>query len=158
MSGLDEKSLLGNWAWLLPLSYACHLLEEYFGGVGFPQWFSSLAGIHFSTSAFIILNAIALTLVTVATVIAINFLRFRFLTITLATIFLINASLHIITSVVTMTYSPGFFTGLLIWFPFGVFVLVRMRNQLLPRALWGGVMAGFGAHILLVLILFTTSR
>lgn len=45
-------------AWLLPATYLIHLLEEYFGGEGFPVWLSRFMNANLSAADFLLINGI----------------------------------------------------------------------------------------------------
>ena len=60
----------------------------------------------------------------------------------LGTITALNGIGHLAGSAVTHSYSPGTVSGVGMWAPLGLFVVIRSR-QLLPRPVWRrGIMAG----------------
>lgn len=56
-------SLSGNGVWLFPVTYLCHIAEEYWGGEGFYRWVARAAGAKLTAADFVTLNARACVLV-----------------------------------------------------------------------------------------------
>ena len=115
----------GPWVWFFPLAYGFHIAEEYW--LHFPAWVAKLSGRHISNLQFLVLNAIFWLLMVAGVA-----LRARpsqvWLVVTLAAILGINAGLHLLSSAVTATYSPGAVTSLVFYIPLVVYAL----RQALP--------------------------
>jgi hypothetical protein len=135
-----------KWIWLFPLTYLVHLSEEYWGGEGFPAWFSRLTGADFAVDDFLILNAIALCLVVTAMGLVSVFPSCRFLLVALGGVILLNAFLHVGLSIVTRSYSPGAVSGLLCWAPLGIYALRREWRELSHSTFGAGIAVALGLH------------
>lgn len=114
-------------AWLFPVSYAFHLLEEWFGG--FPEWLAVIGGRPLPRAAFVAINLIAFTGVLLATRAAIRREEHGWLAISIATLVLVNGLAHIFGSLATRTYSPGLFTAVILYLPLGQLSLLRAWSQ-----------------------------
>jgi hypothetical protein len=111
---------------LFPLAFGLHIAEEYW--FDFPAYVENLSGRPISISQFLVMNAVC-WLVMVATVVLVRTRPSQaWLVVTLATVLGINAVLHIVGSVVTMTYSPGTVTAVFLYVPLVVYAL----RQVLP--------------------------
>src|SRR5262245_17261133 len=137
-----------RWIWLFPLTYLIHIMEEYYGGEGFYRWISRLTGAHFTAQDFIALNAVAWFVMVVAMGLVAASPRFRFLLVAFGCVVFLNASLHLIFSILTASYSPGLLSGLFCWAPVGVYTMRREWREL-PRSNFViGVALAFGLHAL----------
>jgi hypothetical protein len=120
-------SVRQNGVWLFPLTYGIHLLEEYWVGEGFPAWAQRLWGTSLSTGEFLVWNLFGLTLMCVGALLVTRFTPLRWIEIALSVAVFGNAAGHVLASLMTVTYSPGVITGLLLWMPL---VWVRLRDAL----------------------------
>ena len=122
-----NASSIGLWVFLFPLAYGLHIAEEYW--FHFPAYVADLSGRHISYPQFLLINAV-LWFLMVATVVLVLARHSRaWLVVTLATVLGINAALHIVSSVVTFTYSPGTVTAAFLYVPLVVYAL----RQVLPH-------------------------
>jgi hypothetical protein len=131
-------------AWLLVAAYGAHILEEWFGG--FPEWVASIAGAPLPRGAFLAINAVALFLVVVGTRVATRGETRGWIAIAVAAVLFVNALLHVLGSLLTATYSPGMFTGVILYLPLGGLALLRAWDQTPGRSFARGVLAGLVAH------------
>jgi len=76
----------------------------------------------------------------------------RWLLISFATVVLLNGLLHLAASLVTVSYSPGLLTGLLLWVPLGALVLFGSRTSTTRRAYRAGVIVGIAIHAIVSLL------
>lgn len=143
-------------AWLLVAAYAAHIVEEWFGG--FPEWLAVVAGAPLPGDAFLAINAVALFLVAVATRAATRNEARGWLAIAVAAVLFVNALLHILGSVVTGTYSPGLFTGVMLYVPLGGLSLLRAWGQAPHGWFARGVLVGLAAHAAVSLVAFALAR
>ncbi len=139
------------WVWSFPLTYLIHLSEEYWGGEGFAAWISRVAGAHFSEQDFLTLNAIALAFMIVG-VWLIRKNSWRWLLVGLSGVVLINGLLHLLGSLITRSYSPGLFSGLLCWIPLGLNTLYRQWQQASRKSFYIGLAIALGLHALVSLL------
>jgi hypothetical protein len=147
--------LRGAWTGLFPLTYGVHLCEELLAGDTFPRWISRVGGADFSRAEFLALNAVAMTAMLVVVTMTQRLRRARWLLASLGFLVTFNGILHTVASIVTRSYSPGLFSGLLLWVPLGVFTLRRCRGTLAGRELLAGLGGGILAHALVALAAFT---
>lgn len=135
-----------NWVWLFPVTYGVHIVEEYFAGGGFSAWASGLTRLQFTTTRFLVINAVALTLMTLASGLVFAQPAFRCLVATLGTIVALNGVLHVVASLVTQSYSPGTVSGLVLWIPLGGLALCNARRWLATKTFVAAVAMGVIAH------------
>lgn len=144
------------WTWLFPATYAVHILEEYW--TDFPEWLSRTFGTSFSEDAFWMINGVGLALFFVAAVL-IHGGGPRFVRVVpvLSAIVLGNGSTHVVATLLTRTFSPGTFSGALLWIPLGAYGLRWSWQRLGRRGVVLGVISG-ALVLLLVFLLATASR
>ena len=119
-------------AWLLPVAYMVHLFDEYFSGEGFPKWFSGIFKTNLSLNDFIIINSVGFV-ATLIIVILYSINKANNFTIgVLGTLFFINGLIHLFASVITMEYSPGTITGMIVYLPLG-YVIFKKIFPLIPE-------------------------
>lgn len=143
-------------AWLFPVAYGCHVLEEWFGG--FPEWFAAIRGVPLPSDAFILINAVALIVMIGATYRTIRDERHGWMGIGVATVVEVNALLHVLASISTGTYSPGLFTSVVLYMPLGQLTLLRAWGQATRSQFGVGVLAGCAAHAFVSAIALLTVR
>ncbi|HEX8164026.1 MAG TPA: HXXEE domain-containing protein [Pyrinomonadaceae bacterium] len=136
--------------WLLPVTYAAHVLEEWRGG--FPAWWSRLTGVGLSVERFLSLNEIALALMTFGVVLAYAVRPLRWLFVAFGAAVLLNAASHLVACAATRSYSPGAITGALLWLPLGWLVIRAGRDGLSRRSFAAGVAVGVAMHAVVALM------
>lgn len=141
--------------WLLPLAYALHMLEEWFGG--FPEWIALVIGSPLPRPAFLAINAVAFTLAIIASRRATARESAGWMTIAVATVLLVNGLAHILGTLVTRTYSPGLFTGIVLYLPLAQLTLLRAWSQAEGGSFAGGVLAGLAVHALVPLVVMAVA-
>lgn len=150
--------LRSAWLWLFPLTYLVHLAEEAWAGERFYRWIARVTGRPMRVGAWIGLNALFLC----AMVVAVWQVRLEgaplWIVPGLASITTINACIHLIGGRVTRTYSPGLWSGLLLWLPLGLVTLWIAAEQLPGSSWWRGVGAGILVHGIVVLCAFAVTR
>jgi hypothetical protein len=134
-----------RWAWLFPVSYLLHLIEEYGGGEGFPRWISRVASVNFTEQDFLTLNAFGLGLMTVGALLSMKN-AWYWLWLALGGVVLLNGALHVVFSLLTWSYSPGLLSGLLIWLPLGAITWYVGWQQATRRSLVIGACLALGLH------------
>ena len=142
-------------AWLLPLAYAFHILEEWFGG--FPEWIALVVGSPLPRASFIVISAIAMAAMIVATRAATASERYAWAGVAVATILLVNALTHALGTVVTGTYSPGMTTALLLYVPLAGLVLQRAVSQAQRSVFRTGLVTGIGVHALVFVVAYVSA-
>ena len=142
-----------NAVWLFPVTYAVHLLEEYFACGGFMVWAQRALGIQFSNGEFVAWNAFALALMCAGAQLVSRDPRLRFIEIALAIAVLGNAAAHVIGSLATWTYSPGLITGVLLWAPLGWVRFQTVSRASSRRARLGGTCLGVLATVATLTVL-----
>lgn len=133
-----------QWAWLLPLTYILHIAEEYW--TGFPDWMSRM-GVPFTQKELLILNGVGL----VAMIVAVS-LPWRWVVTTLAGIVFLNGVLHATVSLVTRSYSPGLATGVLLWIPLGLYILIHEWKEAPGRTFVYGLTGIVVFHVIATLL------
>ena len=133
------------WPLLFPLTYLAHIAEEYWCGGGFYNW-ARVFGMNLSALRFLQLNALAWTVMLLLNLLAVATPRARWLMVSFAAAIAFNGSAHTLASLLTLSYSPGLVTGLLLWLPLGGYTLWRAQAALTRRAYWGAVIWGLVLH------------
>jgi len=146
------------WGWLFPASYAIHILEEWWGGEGFTAWLASVAGVELAARQFLYWNALALLLTAVGVALTLRFRNLRWLLLAYGVAFLLNALSHLAASLYTVTYSPGLFSGLLLWLPLGALALLRFRKTLSRRGRRAGLLVGLLMHAVVLALTLLGGR
>jgi hypothetical protein len=146
---------------LAPVIFVCHFLEE---GPGFVDWFNAHVARGITEPLFWQVNLTAL--VTTIAVVALEWfapspLSAVALVAWFSFLMLANAVLHVVGALVDRAYVPGLVTAIVLYLPFGIWLVRRMLQT---RRLHGGtvaVAAVFAALPMLVhgyLIIFRGSR
>jgi hypothetical protein len=146
----------GSWAWLFPASYLIHIAEEYWGG--FPAWIARFWGVESSSGHFLSWNGGALVMMTVGVWLVLRTKSYRWLLVSFATVVLINGLVHTVASMVTLSYSPGLVSGLLLFVPLGALTLRRAFRDVNRRTLRAGIIVGVLMHMAVVLLAFGFAR
>jgi hypothetical protein len=152
----SADSFTGKWAWLFPISYLIHIAEEYWGG--FPAWIARFWGVESSLNNFLSWNGGAWVVMTLGVAVALKTKSYRWLLVSFATVFLVNGVVHALASVVTVSYSPGLISGLLLFVPLGLITLRRARREMNARTFRAGVILGVVMHGVVVLLAFGFAR
>ncbi len=128
----------GRWLWLFPLTYALHAVEEVWAGGGYAAWITAVSGQPISDSELVVIHAVLIVATSLLVVIVSRRRRFFWGIVAFGVVVTGNAVLHVASSWLTRTYSPGLVTGLLAWAPLGVLTL-RRAARTLPRSdvVWG---------------------
>ena len=142
--------------WLLPASYAVHILEEWFGG--FPEWVAAIAGGVLSREVFVAINIIAMMLMIAAARAAIRREENGWMAVAIATVLLVNAFLHFAGTLLTRSYSPGLVSSIILYAPLCQLLILRARTQATASAVRRGVATGLAMHAVVVLIAFSFVR
>lgn len=141
---------------LLPVTYAAHIAEEYWGG--FPAWASLQTGLALTEPMFLRLNLLFLGVMTSGVIAALVFEPAGWLLIPLGTAVLINAAAHLVATALTRSYSPGVVTGALLWVPLGVAILVAARRRWPRPRVVAGIVTGVLLHVLVPLSAYLAAR
>jgi len=126
MNKIKQKKI----AWLIPLAYLLHLSDEYL--TGFPNWFSGTFKVSLSLDDFIIINLTGFTAVIIIALLYTFDKVNNFILASLGTLLFINGLIHIVSSVFTLSYSPGTISGILFYLPLGYLVFKNIF-PLLPE-------------------------
>ena len=151
---LAAKSSVRYWPLLFPSFYGLHVAEEFWCGDGFADWLATTTGANISESEFLIINGIAWPLMLFAALMAIRHERLAWLTISLATIVLVNGAAHLLSSVLTGTYSPGMLTGTLLYLPLGIFGFRRSNRTAGGRHFSTAVAVGILLHAVVFIVAY----
>jgi hypothetical protein len=142
--------------WLFIPAYAAHILEEWIGG--FPEWLAVITGSPLPRPAFIVINALALLVMIVAGYAATRTESRGWMAVAIATATFLNGTLHILGSLATGSYSPGLFTGFVLYLPLSQLTLMRAWSQAVNGLFGLGVLAGLAFHATVMLVAFTIAR
>ena len=150
----EPRGLARWWPLALPLAYALHLAEEWYGGEGLVAWTERVLGTELTPLRFVILNAVAWPIFAALTVLAIRITAYAWLLVMFATVLVVNALLHALGTLAFGAYSPGLVTGLLLYVPVGGLVLVAGHNRLPLRRFGGAMLLGVAIHVAVAFIAF----
>lgn len=142
------------WPLLFPLAYLLHIVEEVLGGVGFVQWTSYHLGGRLTVPLFALINGIAWPAVLVAAIVGSRVANVRWVLVAVASILFVNGFLHVGSSIVTSSYSPGTLTGVLLYLPLTIWALRRLVREVPRNGIWIGVLTGLAIHLLVFVVAF----
>jgi hypothetical protein len=143
-NGKTFDSSKSIWLWLFPIVYVIHISEEYWGGEGYTAHLARTRGITMLPAQFLLLTAIGGALVTIAVLLARRFSNWQWVTVIIASAFLLNGISHTINALITGKYNPGLVTGILLWIPLGILTLILMRGRTRNRIYWITFLIGVG--------------
>ena len=140
--------------WLFPFAYLLHLLDEFLLGAGFAEWFSALFGVSLSENDFLVINITAFVLVAIIPVLygmgKIN----NFIPAVLGALFFFNGIVHLMITILTLMYSPGTITGLVVYIPLGIIVYIKIFPLLKEEQRSLSIATAIGIHILISVAAF----
>lgn len=142
------------YVWLLPVTYSIHIVEEYFCGQGLPVWLSEFINADISDFDFIIINSFALLIVILFASIYSFYKQYNVLYLALTSLFFINGIVHLVTSLVSNSYSPGMVTGAILYIPMGFFLYNKIKPALTRSNQKLGFLLGILIHIVVALIAY----
>jgi hypothetical protein len=148
----SQNAFAGSWIWLFPAAYVVHIAEELWAPPTFYVWASQFAGVAFTAQLFLVANAVFLTMMIVAVVLVLRGIWAPWLVLALATVVVLNALLHLLGTGLSRSYSPGLFSGLLLYLPLGGVTLVRGVRRLGATAVRQGVVVGVVIHALVPVV------
>ena len=151
-----NKQLLNskNIIWLISPAYFIHLLDEYFLGVGLPDWLSNVFNANLSRSDFIIINSIGLASTLVIVILNSLGKVKDFFIVVLGSLFFLNGLIHLSASVLTATYSPGTVSGVILYIPLGVLIFKKILPLLPEEQRPMSIVTGIIVHIIISFIAF----
>jgi hypothetical protein len=141
-----RAALIGRWVWLLPAAYACHVVEEAYGGSGLIGWMCERGGARQPMAFFLGINLVGLAIMAVAAWAARRSSSWLWLLAAAGTILFMNGLSHIAASIAMGYYVSGMWTGIALYLPLGAALLLRVRRLVRPRVFWPAVAAGFVIH------------
>lgn len=148
---MPSKAEQPLWYWLLPISYAIHVAEEYWGG--FVDWSARTLGTGLSVEVFAATTFAGAIVCAAGISLSGRNNRHAWIPITIASFFALNGLVHLVWSHTTQSHSPGLVSGLLLWVPLGIAVLKRscriVSRALFLKSVAGGIL--FQAAVSLVL-------
>ena len=140
------------WAWLLPVTYLIHVTEEYVAGVALAPSPNKIRGANVTPTQFLILQGFGLTLLVVGIILSRRF-KFRpWLLICLGTVVIVNGLIHVVGSLRIAGYNPGLISGVLIWIPLGVAILIHLKKQMRPNMYWTAIAVGIAINLAILVI------
>jgi hypothetical protein len=137
---VPRETKTSEWTlWVVAVSCALHVAEEYF--TGWQAWARQTLGIVMPTTRFLAANAV---LVVVALLLARVGWRRPALSLVIPSATLVNAVfLHILPTIAQSRVSPGVYTAALLYLPFSSWALVGAARDGVPRtAIATGFVAG----------------
>ena len=149
---MKEQTQLAKVLWFLILTLPVHIAEEFWGGEGFLKWNARTSGAHLSVQKFFMLLGIAFALVVLGALLVRKYQRMRWIVSALATIYLINGISHLISTISNHHYSPGLISGVLLWIPGGVWILLQESRSTTRKTYYGGALTGLAIHAVITLI------
>jgi hypothetical protein len=147
----------GDGAWLFPVTYLAHILEEALMGDRFSFWVLRITGREMSRRAFLTLNGLLLAGM-IGGVLLIRARQSVWLVPALGILVGVNGLGHLIGAITTRAYAPGVVTGVLMWIPLGAIALLGTTLWLTPGAWALGVGAGLLMCGLVFALGFGSSR
>jgi len=115
---------------ILPILFGLHVAEEFF--FGFMPWHVNLFNSNLSNTDFLIINGCAFFIIDANGMLHVIKKGSNYFTAVIGTLFLINGIIHILISAVSTSYSPGTFTGIMLYLPLGI-ITIKQILPLLPE-------------------------
>jgi uncharacterized protein with HXXEE motif len=153
-----SQAAINFWLWTFPLTYVIHIVEEYWGGEGYPAYILRLRGVHMSTARFLVAQSVGLVLVTIGVILARRFNFPQMMLIILGAIVLVNGITHTVTAISIMSYGPGLFSSIFVWMPLGIFTLIRFKAALSRKRYWIAVAIGVGVNVVVGILTMRGGR
>ncbi|MEX0787693.1 MAG: HXXEE domain-containing protein [Anaerolineales bacterium] len=147
----------GDGAWLFPVTYLAHILEEALMGDRFSFWARRITGREMSRRAFLTLNGLLLAAMT-GGILLIRARQWVWLVPALGILVAVNGFGHLIGAISSRAYAPGLITGVVMWIPLGSIALLGSTIWLTPGAWSLGVVAGLVMCGLIFALGFGSSR
>ena len=141
------------WAWVFPLTYLLHIIEEYWGGEGYSAYLLRLRGIHLSSTTFLIAHGFGLVLMVAGIILAWQFKFPNLLIVILASVVLLNGLGHTFISLLYAQYIPGLVTSILIWIPLGGTTLLTFRGRMSNIRYWLSMAIGAAISLAVELVI-----
>lgn len=131
--------------WLVPISYAIHLVEETPRFIPWTKKYSWLFTDRFTMPLFIFGNALFMlyVLMSVSLAITIHKPQAMLLGVSTASCIFSNFLLHAVLTLWSGEYSPGIVTAGSIYVPVSLYVYISLGNQLNANTFIGSVIIGF---------------
>jgi hypothetical protein len=140
--------------WFIPLAYLIHLFDEYFSGIGLPDWISAVFKVDLSLNDFILINTIGFA-ATIFIAVLYSLGKVNNVVIAaLGTLFFVNGIIHVVASILTATYSPGTISGVILYIPLGVLIIKEIFPLLLESQRLLSIATGIIIHIIVSVIAF----
>ena len=150
----------GRWtsllSWLLPVTYLIHIVEEHWGGEGYPAYLMRSRGVHLSPARFWVAQIFGVVLMITGIILA---RRLKFLFVMLVIIgstIMINGLTHAFTAIRVGGYGPGLYSSLFLWIPLGLATVVYLKNRCISWKYWMAI--GIGVVINIVVDLVTLGQ
>jgi hypothetical protein len=115
---------------LFPFIFLVHQLEEYF--TAFPLWYSNLLNADLSNKDFILINGIGLLLFILARI-TYGLYKSNIILLVMGTLVLMNGIIHLLLSIITLSYSPGTISGIVLFIPLGLLIYKRILPEMIKR-------------------------
>jgi hypothetical protein len=126
------------------------------GWAGFVDWASRHLSSSFTGRRFIVINAIAWPAMLATSLATIYIPAVRWLVVTLAVILLVNGVLHLGSTFITNSYSPGVISGVLVYLPLASLSLRWAVRECTPAMIAVGIGLGVAIHGLVAFVAFGT--
>ena len=139
-------------AWSLPLLYLVHALEEFYVGERFPVWFSRVLHADLSDADFILINTIGVSAFFFVVLIYSIYRKNTIMVIGLGSVLFINGFVHLFSSIISGSYSPGTISGLFLYIPMGFLLFFRTMPPLTPQQRITGLAMGGLIHVVVAAV------
>jgi len=153
-----SAATMPSWAWLFPVTYVLHVLEEAHAGESFGRWIGHVIGRQLGLREFYLVNG----LLWLAMVAAIRLFRTGppavWLLAALGSIVTVNGIGHLVGTLMIRVYSPGLVTGMTLWVPLGLVALWWARTKGSLGLWYSGVFVGILLMVCVGLLALTLSR
>lgn len=138
--------------WPFVPAFVIHVAEEWFAG--FPSWLQQVVGRPLPSSAFLLINGVAVVLLIGAIRSATRSERSGWMAVALATIVLVNTLAHAGGAALTRSYAPGLISAVVLFVPLGSLTMIRALDQADRAQVTRGIIAGLIIHALVFFLAF----
>ena len=142
--------------WPFVPAYMIHVAEEWFAG--FPLWLEQIVGRPLPGSAFLLINAVALAMLIAAIRAATRAEHNGWLAVAIATIALINTTVHAAGAAITQSYAPGLVSAVVLYVPLGSLAMIRALDQAPRDQVRRGIIAGILLHAVVFIVAYLSAQ
>jgi hypothetical protein len=135
----------------LPVAFLLHVSEEWLAGPGLVAWVRDVFGSSLNPARLLAMNCVALSLMSLAAFASLRRPHWTWTSVIAASALMFNALFHAFASFWFSEYSPGTWTGVALFIPIGMLILLHAARVLSTLTFTGAVLAGVSIHTFILI-------